>query len=130
MSDPLFSVQDQVVLVSGASRGIGWSIAEAFAKRGASVVITGRQEQTLRAAAQRIKHEASAPGLSPTVVPFVCDVGKRADIEALVPAVVERFGRIDTLAAEHGVDIGNADRFGHALQFLALFVETFPVKEE
>ena len=42
MADSLFSVADQVVLVSGGSRGIGRAIAAGFAERGAQVVITGR----------------------------------------------------------------------------------------
>ncbi|MCH8293230.1 SDR family NAD(P)-dependent oxidoreductase, partial [Candidatus Poribacteria bacterium] len=41
MSDPLFSVAGQVVLVSGGSRGIGKAIAEGFAKRDAQVIVTG-----------------------------------------------------------------------------------------
>ena len=45
--DALFSVADQVVLVAGASRGIGRAIAEGFAQRGAKVIITGREEKTL-----------------------------------------------------------------------------------
>jgi len=43
MADPLFCVENQGVLVSGGSRGIGSAIAEGFAQRGASVIITGRQ---------------------------------------------------------------------------------------
>ena len=42
MGEDVFSVKDQVVLVSGASRGIGRAIADGFAARGASVIITGR----------------------------------------------------------------------------------------
>ena len=47
MTDSLFAVKDQVVLVSGGSRGIGLAIAAGFAERGARVVITGREEATL-----------------------------------------------------------------------------------
>ena len=42
MHDPLFSVTEQVVLVSGGSRGIGRALAQGFAERGARVIITGR----------------------------------------------------------------------------------------
>ncbi len=45
--DPLFSVADQVVIVSGGSRGIGRAIAQGFAERGAQVVVTGRDPSTL-----------------------------------------------------------------------------------
>src|SRR5579864_2908924 len=54
MPADLLSVQDQVVLVSGASRGIGRGLAEGFARRGASVVITGREKETLERAAKEI----------------------------------------------------------------------------
>ncbi|GAG36939.1 unnamed protein product, partial [marine sediment metagenome] len=52
MADELFSVKDQVVLVSGASRGIGRAIAEGFATRGAKVLITGRVAETIEQAAR------------------------------------------------------------------------------
>ncbi|HPP54101.1 MAG TPA: SDR family NAD(P)-dependent oxidoreductase, partial [Thermoguttaceae bacterium] len=49
--DPLFSVEGQVVLVSGASRGIGRAIAAGFAARGTQVIITGRDPSSLEKAA-------------------------------------------------------------------------------
>ena len=54
MADDLFAVQDQVVLISGASRGIGRAIAKGFADRGAKVVISGRVQDTVEAAAEEI----------------------------------------------------------------------------
>ena len=51
MSDSLFSITDQVVLVSGGSRGTGKAIAKGFAARGAKVIVTGRDEKTLIATA-------------------------------------------------------------------------------
>jgi NAD(P)-dependent dehydrogenase (short-subunit alcohol dehydrogenase family) len=98
MSDPLFSVAGQVVLVSGASRGIGRAIAEGFAQRGATVVITGRDGATLEQTAQAI----AAPG--GTVRPVVCDVADRAAIDRLVRSVIDEFGHIDTLVNVAGVN--------------------------
>jgi gluconate 5-dehydrogenase len=98
MSDELFSVSGQVVLVSGGSRGIGRAIAEGFASRGAQVVITGREEGTLAETAAAISHG------NLKVKPFVCDVSKLEDIQQLVPAVVREFGRIDTLVNVAGVN--------------------------
>lgn len=98
MTDPLFSVKDHVVLVSGASRGIGWAIAQAFAERDAQVIITGRQAETLQAA---------IAAMSPTthaVVPIVCDVTDQDDLRRTVEQVVEQFGRIDTLVNNAGVN--------------------------
>ena len=70
MNDALFSVADQVVLVSGGSRGIGRAIAEGFAQRRAKVIITGREMATLEKTAAEI-----APKDNP-VRSFVCDVAK------------------------------------------------------
>jgi len=98
MNDEMFSVKNQVVLVSGASRGIGLAIARGFAERGAQVVITGREAETIEAAARQI----CPPG--GTVVGRVCDVADTAAGRRLVDEVVERFGRIDTLVNCAGVN--------------------------
>lgn len=99
MSDELFSVADQVVLVSGGSRGIGKALARGFADRDAQVVVTGRNRQTLLATAEEL-----SPGNRP-VEPLVCDVAKPDDIARCVQTVLGRFGRIDTLLNVAGVNI-------------------------
>ncbi|HEY3965459.1 MAG TPA: SDR family NAD(P)-dependent oxidoreductase, partial [Planctomycetaceae bacterium] len=91
MSDELFSVTGQIVVVSGGSRGIGRALAEGFAERGSQVIITGRESATIEAAAREM---SSGPN---SVVPIVCDVAQLDDIARLVETVVGRFGRIDTL---------------------------------
>lgn len=96
--DALFSVADQVVLVAGASRGIGRALAEGFAQRGAKVVITGREEKTLGETAGALSTGGA------TVRPIVCDMARKADIDRLVPQVIEQFGRIDTLVNVAGVN--------------------------
>jgi len=98
MNDALFSVADQVVLVSGGSRGIGRSIAEGFAQRQAKVIITGRDMATLEETARQI-----APKDNPARC-FVCDVAKSDDIKKLAADVVNEFGRIDTLINVAGVN--------------------------
>lgn len=98
MNDSLFSVADQVVLVSGGSRGIGRSIAEGFAQRRAKVIITGRDLASLEKTALEI-----APKDNP-VRCIVCDVAKSDDINNLVSDVVKEFGRIDTLINVAGVN--------------------------
>lgn len=97
-SDPLFSVQDQVVLVSGASRGIGHAIARGFAERGAQVTITGRQSQTIEQAAKEIS------GKSVSVEARVCDVANGDAIRDTVESVIKQFGRIDTLVNVAGIN--------------------------
>ena len=98
MPDSLFSVEGQVVLVSGGSRGIGRAIANGFAERGATVVITGREKQSLDQAAKEI----SAGGIRAHSV--VCDVANRTAIESTVKQVLDQFGRIDTLVNVAGVN--------------------------
>lgn len=98
MSDSLFSVKDQVVLVSGGSRGIGRAIAEGFAQRGAQVIITGREKASLEQTAREIAPAGAA------VHPMVCDVAKPDDIERLVNEAVAEYGRIDTLLNVAGVN--------------------------
>lgn len=99
MADTLFSVENQVVLVSGGSRGIGKALARGFAERNAHVVICGREQDTLDAAAREI-----SVGAHP-VQGIVCDVAQVAQIEPLVQRVAREHGRIDTLLNVAGVNI-------------------------
>ncbi len=100
MTDSLFSVADQVVLVSGGSRGIGFALAKGFVDRGAYVIITGREEKTLGPAVAQLSAKAKHP------VKFVaCDVAKPQDVTEAVEEVVALHGRIDTLLNVAGVNI-------------------------
>ncbi len=97
MNDKLFAVADQVVLVSGASRGIGRAIAEGFVQRGGGVIISGRERATLEVAARAM----SPDGM---VRPMVCDVADSAAIERLANDALTEFGHIDTLVNVAGVN--------------------------
>jgi NAD(P)-dependent dehydrogenase (short-subunit alcohol dehydrogenase family) len=97
--DSLFSVTDQVVLVSGGTRGIGRAIAAGFAARGAKVVITGREAASTNAAANELSEEVGTP-----VVGLNCDVAIAVNVRDLIPRVLEQFGRIDTLVNVAGVN--------------------------
>jgi NAD(P)-dependent dehydrogenase (short-subunit alcohol dehydrogenase family) len=98
MTDRLFEVKEQVVLVSGGSRGIGRAIAAGFAERGASVVISGRKQKTLSSVASQLS-ELGSP-----VQGMVCDVAEPEQIESLVESVLQDYGRIDTLVNVAGVN--------------------------
>jgi NAD(P)-dependent dehydrogenase (short-subunit alcohol dehydrogenase family) len=89
--NPWIHVQGKVALVTGASRGIGESIAKALGQSGAQVAIASRKIDGVNAAAERLRAEGV------TVEPFACHTGKTDQIEALVKAVIARFGRIDVL---------------------------------
>ena len=81
-------LKDKVAIVTGASRGIGRAIAEAFAREGARVVICGRKADSLQQVAREI---------GPAVKPIVCHVGRMDQIQAMVEATTREFGRIDIL---------------------------------
>ena len=81
----------QVALVTGASRGIGAAIAEALAKAGAHVVLTGRDTGLLEAVEQRIFD----CGGSATIAPV--DLSDADGIARLANAVAERWGKLDVL---------------------------------
>jgi len=98
MPDKLFSVADQVVLVAGASRGIGRALAEGFAERDARVIIAGREQQTLERTAREISKGRHAVGFE------VCDVAKPEDVAQLVKSTIGRYGHIDTLVSVSGVN--------------------------
>lgn len=96
MSGPRFA--GSVALVTGAARGIGYGIARRLAAEGASVVAVDRDEAALADAAKRLE---SSDG---TVLPLTCDVGDEASIEAAVERAVSRFGRLDHVCNNAGVD--------------------------
>jgi NAD(P)-dependent dehydrogenase (short-subunit alcohol dehydrogenase family) len=86
-------VSEQVVVVTGASSGLGRAIARAAAERGAKVVVTGRNEEALSNAVSEIER-AGSEGLS---VPADCT--EQDQVERVVAQAIERFGRIDTYVA-------------------------------
>lgn len=98
MTDALFSVQGQVVLAIGASRGIGKALAAGFAERGAKVTIAGRDAEALATTAREIAKRE-------TVDSLICDVLKSDDIQRMVDATLQKHGRIDTLLNVSGMNI-------------------------
>ncbi len=98
MSDEMFSVEGQHVLITGGSRGIGRAIAEGFAVRGAKVLICSRSRESVDAAVQ----EMTTAGLS--VTGLTCDVSESEQIKATVAAAIEQLGHINTLINVAGVN--------------------------
>ena len=87
----------QVVVVTGASSGVGAALARAFAHAGADVALFARNEADL----ERVADACRQAGREALVVPG--DVTKQEDCAALVERTVERFGRIDTVVASAGL---------------------------
>jgi NAD(P)-dependent dehydrogenase (short-subunit alcohol dehydrogenase family) len=83
----------QVALVTGGSTGIGAAVARALAENGASVLVTGRHEETLRTSAAQ----------HPNIGYVVADVSSEADAARTIEAVRQRHGRLDVLVNNAGI---------------------------
>jgi len=90
-------LEGKVVLITGASQGLGRALALAFAREGASVVVNSRSEESLQPVVEEIE------GSGAEVLAVAADVSEGAGVERLVNAAVERFGRIDVLVNNAGV---------------------------
>ncbi len=95
----------KVVLITGASRGIGQETAITYAMAGANVTIAGRSQETLDKTAAVI--HAAVSGAQVLAVPT--DVRDPKATEAAVQATLERFGRLDVLIANAGAS-GNLNQ--------------------
>jgi NAD(P)-dependent dehydrogenase (short-subunit alcohol dehydrogenase family) len=86
----LKKVEDQVIVITGASSGIGLVTAKMAAARGARVVLAARNEADLRRAVEDIRRHGGR------AVHVVADVAAPEDVDAIASAAVREFGRIDT----------------------------------
>ena len=90
-------LKDRVALITGASRGIGRAVAARFAREGAHVLLIARTREALEQVDDAIK----AQGGTATLVPLNLMHGPK--IDALGPALYERFGRLDILVGNAGI---------------------------
>src|SRR5256884_3200292 len=91
------NITDKVVVITGASSGIGESTAKLLAEQGAKVVLGARRSNRIDAVVQEI----SATGGK--AIGFATDVTKRAEVEALIRGAVDSFGRVDVLLNNAGI---------------------------
>jgi NAD(P)-dependent dehydrogenase (short-subunit alcohol dehydrogenase family) len=116
----------KVVLVTGATSGIGESTARGLAAIGATVVVVGRSEERSQAASERIQ-QAGGTG---KVHPLVADLASQGDVRALARDFVDRFDRLDVLVNNAGVDVGTRSvtpeglELTFAVNYLAPFLLT------
>jgi NAD(P)-dependent dehydrogenase (short-subunit alcohol dehydrogenase family) len=89
---------DKVALVTGGSRGLGREMVRAFANAGAHVVIASRKFENCQQLADEIELTTDREAL-----PYACHVGDWGQIDGLVDAAYERFGRIDILVNNAGM---------------------------
>ncbi len=88
----------KVVLVTGASRGIGRAIALAFGKDGAKVAVNYTKE---KAKAEEVVKSIKASGSD--AMPIKCDVSDEAQVKKMIGQIVKEFGRIDVLVNNAGI---------------------------
>ena len=91
------NITDKVVVITGASSGIGESTARFLAERGAKVVLGARRSNRIDAVVQEI----SATGGK--AIGFATDVTKRAEVDALIQGAIDAFGRVDVLLNNAGI---------------------------
>jgi 3-oxoacyl-[acyl-carrier protein] reductase len=87
----------KIALVTGAGRGMGRATALTLARRGAAVAVNDARRETAEAVAAEIAAEGGA------ALAYVTDVSDEAQVEAMVAAVVARYGRLDILVNNAGI---------------------------
>jgi short-subunit dehydrogenase len=92
-------LNEQVIVITGASSGIGLCTARTAARRGAKVVLAARSDETL----DDVVRDITAAG--GTAIAVHCDVADRAQVERVAAEAVGRFGRIDTWVNNAGLSI-------------------------
>ncbi|MEA2269708.1 MAG: hypothetical protein QOD55_1964 [Solirubrobacteraceae bacterium] len=91
----------QVVLITGASKGIGWETAKVLGEEGCKIAITARDPERLEASAQRLRDETGADVLAEPG-----DMSVMEDVERVRDATIETFGQIDVLVTCAGSSPG------------------------
>jgi len=86
--------EGKVAVVTGGNSGIGLGVAKAFAREGAAIVITGRDEKSLKSAERE---------LGPNALALKADVSRLAEIDQAMGRIRDRFKRIDALFVNAGV---------------------------
>ena len=99
MGIKLKPIKDQVIVITGASSGIGLATALEASKRGASVVLASRDEADIKRGADQITAEGGQ------AIPVVADVGDQGAMESLAEQAITAFGRIDSWVNNAGVSI-------------------------
>src|SRR4051812_29721531 len=90
MAVSLKPLKEQVMVITGASSGIGLCTAQSAAKQGAKVILAARSQDTLN----DVVNTLTAMGAD--CMSFACDVADRSQVEKLAQATIDRYKRIDT----------------------------------
>jgi short-subunit dehydrogenase len=94
------TMSGKVVLITGASSGIGASLAREYGRLGASLVLAARRQEQLQTLAEEIE------ALGGKALSIACDVTRDGDLEQTVTQALETFGQIDVAIANAGFGVG------------------------
>ena len=100
VSTDLFDLTDRVALLTGASKGMGLSMAEGLAEHGARVVVSSRKLDQCEAAVEQINAKCGEE----RAIAVACNIGYKAQLENLVETTRNRLGPIDILVSNAGVN--------------------------
>lgn len=92
-------MKNKVVIITGASSGIGEACAITFAKQGANIVIAARNQEKLKLVGEEIKN------IGVEVLEVKCDVSVLKDCEYLISQTITKFGKIDVLINNAGISM-------------------------
>lgn len=95
--DDLLDFRGKVALVTGGSRGLGKEMSLALAERGADVVVTSRKLDACEEVAEQIE------SMGRRALPYACHVGHWQELEGLVDAAYDKFGKVDILINNAGL---------------------------
>jgi NAD(P)-dependent dehydrogenase (short-subunit alcohol dehydrogenase family) len=118
----LFDLTGKVVIVTGSTKGIGRAMVEGLGRAGAAVVVSSRKQELCEQVAEEV---ASATGAD--VLGLACHVGEWDTIPTFVERVLARFGRIDGLVNNAGI---NPARIGPGDMTLEYWRKVFSVNVE
>ena len=97
MTTPSLDATDKIVVITGASKGLGRAMALGFAEAGADIVVASRKIEACELVAGEIR------ALGRSALPLRCHVGDWEECDALIDATIAEFGRIDVLVNNAGI---------------------------
>lgn len=107
------NLKDKVIIITGGAKGIGRGMAQVFASEGAIAVIVGRKETDNLHVVAAIEEKGGK------AAQFVAELARPADCEQVVKSIIEKFGKIDGLINNAGVNDGVGLENGNYIDFMA-----------
>src|SRR5688572_7867140 len=95
----LKKLEDQVIVITGASSGIGLATARLAAESKAKLVLAARNDEALETLVQEIRSKGGE------AIPVDADVSQKSEVRRIANDAIERFGRIDTWVNNAGVSV-------------------------